>query len=163
VRGIFKQMTVQAGLDYEVSLSTRNAATLRGHFLNTANSTNWNLRGNISSKAWDKLVLQEQSDEALTAKTVNGAALGSNFASSQAYTDMIEDYVHLGDALSFTKASLGIGSTSTTPRTIGPNTNKNQAAQVYLQQTWARPNLINAPGATTIDLATGSATYSGAP
>jgi len=28
---------------------------------------------------------------------------------------------------------------------------------------WARPNLINAPGATTIDPATGNATYSGAP
>src|SRR6187401_881910 len=28
VPGIFKQMTVQAGLDYDVSLSTRNAASL---------------------------------------------------------------------------------------------------------------------------------------
>src|SRR5262245_36187197 len=37
VPGIFKQLTVQAQLDYAVSLSTRNAATLRGHFLNTAN------------------------------------------------------------------------------------------------------------------------------
>ncbi|MDP1535545.1 MAG: hypothetical protein Q8L92_18370, partial [Rubrivivax sp.] len=52
VPGIFKQMTVQAGLDYDVALSTRNAATLRGHFLNTANS-NWNLRGNITSQSWD--------------------------------------------------------------------------------------------------------------
>src|SRR5262245_34783795 len=44
VPGIFKQLTIQAQLDYAVSLSTRNAATLRGHFLNTANA-NWDLRG----------------------------------------------------------------------------------------------------------------------
>jgi hypothetical protein len=35
VPGIFKALTVQAGLDYDVSLSTRNAATLRGHYLNS--------------------------------------------------------------------------------------------------------------------------------
>jgi hypothetical protein len=55
---------VQAGLDYDVSLSTRNAASLRGQFLNTANELNWDLRGNIDNKKWDKVVLQEQSDEA---------------------------------------------------------------------------------------------------
>src|SRR4051812_13487823 len=32
VAGIFKQFTVQAGLDYDVSISARNAASLRGHF-----------------------------------------------------------------------------------------------------------------------------------
>ena len=77
VPGIFKQLTVQAGLNYDVSLSSRNAASLRGHFLNTANS-NWDLRGNIASQRWDQVVLQEQSDEALPPKTVNGVALGSN-------------------------------------------------------------------------------------
>src|SRR5690349_24955947 len=35
VPGIFKQFTVQAGLDYDVALSTRNAASLRGHYLNS--------------------------------------------------------------------------------------------------------------------------------
>ena len=96
VAGIFKQFTVQAGLDYDVALSTRNAATLRGHFLNTANSTNWDLRGNISSQKWDKMVLQEQSDEALGPQTVNGVPLGSNFPSIRAYVDLIEDWVHTG-------------------------------------------------------------------
>ena len=31
VPGIFQRLTVQAGLDYQVSMSARNAATLRGH------------------------------------------------------------------------------------------------------------------------------------
>ena len=64
VAGIFKQMTVQAGLDYDVALSTRNAASLRGHLLNSATS-NWDLRGNMASQTWGKVVLQEQSDEPL--------------------------------------------------------------------------------------------------
>src|SRR5882724_11173401 len=44
VPGIFKAMTEQAGLAYDVSISARNAASLRGQFLNTANS-DWDLRG----------------------------------------------------------------------------------------------------------------------
>src|SRR6218665_1066029 len=64
VAGIFKQLTVQAGLDYDVALSTRNAASLRAHFLNS-NPAGWDLRGNIASQAWSKVVLQEQSDEPL--------------------------------------------------------------------------------------------------
>ena len=67
--GIFKQMTVQAGLNYDVALSTRNAASLRGHLLNTANPANWDLRSNIASQSWSQVVLQEQSDEPLTRRT----------------------------------------------------------------------------------------------
>jgi hypothetical protein len=96
VPGIFKQLTVQAGLDYDVALSTRNAATLRGHLINSANSANWDLRANIGSQVWDKMVLQEQSDEALGPQTVNGVPLGSNFPSIRAYVDLIEDWVHTG-------------------------------------------------------------------
>ena len=58
VAGLFKQFTVQVGLDYDVSISARNAASLRGQFLNT-NSAGWDLRGNIGSQAWDKVVLQD--------------------------------------------------------------------------------------------------------
>lgn len=209
VAGIFKEFTLQAGLDYDVALSTRNAATLRGHFLNTANSTNWDLRGNISSQQWDKMVLQEQSDEALGPQTVGGVALGSNFPSIRAYVDLIEDWVHTGrpvqpgvmeNRLNDTRyrernmyylggtgaaggagaqfaseaACVAAGGTPTVGgnsgscannllRTIPNNTKFNAATEIYLQQTWARPNLINAPGATTIDPATGNATYSGAP
>jgi len=176
VPGIFKQLTVQAGLDYDVALSTRNAATLRGHFLNTANSTNWDLRSNISSQRWDKMVLQEQSDEALLPRTVGGVPLGSNYPHIQAYVDRIEDWVHQGAALSYTERDMytaihgsqancvAAGGTTgscgnTTLREIPSNTNFNSATEIYLQQTWARPNLINAPGTTTINAATGIATY----
>ena len=196
VAGNFKQFTVQAGLDYDVALSTRNAATLRGHLINSANSTNWDLRGNISSQKWDKLVLQEQSDEALGPKTVNGIPLGSNFPSVKAYVDLIEDWVHTGrvtvapgatSVTSYTEEAMYIaqygsvdacvaaGGTkranagapagtcdNRTTRNLGVNANASAATEIYLQQTWARPNLINAPGATTINSATGNATYSGA-
>lgn len=189
VAGIFKALTVQAGLDYDVALSTRNAATLRGHLLNTANPTNWDLRGNIASQKWDKMVLQEQSDEALGPQTVLGVPLGSNFPSIRAYVDLIEDWVHTGRVTiapgqaavtSYTERAMYTaqfgsvancvaagGTTATcdsgTNRNLGLNANANAATEIYLQQTWARPNLINAPGATTIDPATGNATYSGPP
>jgi hypothetical protein len=209
VPGIFKQLTVQAGLNYDVALSTRNAATLRGHFLNTANSTNWDLRANIGSQKWDKMVLQEQSDEALGPQTVDGVPLGSNFPSIRAYVDLIEDWVHTGRPiqdgvmtnnatnttyrernmyyLGGTTAAGGPGgqyaneaacvAAGGTPsvtvngvttsgscannalRTIPNNTNFNAATEIYLQQTWARPNLINSPGTPTIDPATGNVTY----
>ncbi|MCU0897541.1 MAG: PEP-CTERM sorting domain-containing protein [Burkholderiales bacterium] len=209
VPGIFKQFTVQAGLDYDVALSTRNAATLRGHFLNTANSTNWDLRANISSQKWDKMVLQEQSDEALGPQTVDGVPLGSNFPSIRAYVDLIEDWVHTGRPIQTgvmtnnptnttyrernmyylggttsaggpggqypsEAACVAAGGTpsvtvngvttsgscaNNTLRTIPNNTNASAATDIYLQQTWARPNLINSPGTPTIDPATGNATY----
>ena len=53
VPGIFKQLTVEAGLNYDVSISARNAASLRGQFLNTANAA-WDLRGNDAfQRAYD--------------------------------------------------------------------------------------------------------------
>ena len=54
----------QAGLSYDISLSTRNAATLRGHYGNTSPG-GWDLRGNIASQEWDMVVLQDQTDEPL--------------------------------------------------------------------------------------------------
>lgn len=204
VPGIFKQLTVQAGLNYDVALSTRNAATLRGHFLNTANDVNWDLRGNISSQKWDKMVLQEQSDEALGPKTVSGVPLASNFPAIRAYVDLIEDWVHTGrpvqpgvmtnNATNTTyrernmywaggtanggtgpggqwaseAACIAAGGTAGScsnnlTRTIPNNTNANANTQIYLQQTWARPNLINPPGTATVNGATGGVTYSGPP
>jgi PEP-CTERM motif len=213
VAGIFKQLTEQvtgsAYVEYDVALSTRNAATLRGHFLNTANSTNWDLRGNISSQSWDKMILQEQSDEALGPNTVDGVALGSNFPSIRAYVDLIEDWVHTGRPvqagvmtnntnnttyrernmyyLGGTTSAGGAGgqyaneaacvAAGGTPsvtvngettsgscannalRTIPNNTKFSAATEIYLQQTWARPNLINAPRTATIDPVTGNASY----
>ncbi len=175
VPGIFKQMTVQAGLDYDVALSTRNAATLRGQMLNIANS-NWDLRSNISSQIWGKVVLQDQSDEPLSRQ----AGLGSNPEYSRFYADKIENFVHSAAGQTFRDrdafpgatdaarqtACVAAGITSGTCSNIRgtfSNANANAATEMYLYQTWARPNLINAPGAATIDPATGNATYNTTP
>jgi hypothetical protein len=96
VPGIFKQLSVQAGLDYAVSMSARNAATLRGHFLNTANA-NWDLRGNIAAKKWDVVLLQEQSDAALPP----GRGKNANLPQFSAYADKIERFIHDGKAESY--------------------------------------------------------------
>lgn len=167
VAGIFKQFTVQAGLDYDVALSTRNAASLRGHFLNS-NPAGWDLRGNIASQTWSKLVLQEQSDEALPKQ----AGLASNPAYFNAYVDLIEDYAHQGNALSYRERDLIGGSnaecaaitgasagTCGTLRNIPANASASAATELYLYQTWARPNLVNAPFTTVTDPVTGAVSF----
>ena len=202
--GIFKQFTVQAGLDYDVALSTRNAASLRGHLLNTATTSSWDLRSNISSQQWGNIVLQDQSDEALAPKTVTtdstgrpllagtSGVLGSNFPSVRAYVDLIEDWVHTGKVtiaqglaavtsyierdmfraqyrppggsnaaadLACQTAGGGSFCTSLANRILGENLNDNLDTKIYLQETWARPDLINSPGAKTINPVTALATY----
>lgn len=176
VAGIFKQLTVQAGLDYDVAMSTRNAATLRGHMLNTANPTNWDLRGNIGSQAWDKVVLQEQSDEPLTRQS----GLNSNPEFFRFYADKIENFLHTSAAQTIRDRDAFAGATSaerqaacmaagvasgTCSNNRGTFSNANASAntELYLYQTWARPDLINAPGAKTIDPGTGNATYNTTP
>ena len=179
VPGVFKKMTDQAGLNYEVSLSTRNAASLRGQFLNTANS-DWDLRGNVASASWDKVVLQEQSDAPLA------LGHGKNAANTvfQAYAKQFERYIHTGKvagsavtvngvastryreqdlfgSLANCTLSTGIGAAlsnanCTANRTIPNNTRFNASTQVYLEQTWARPDMveahwITAPDKTTAD------------
>ena len=212
--GIFKKFTEQKDLNYDVALSTRNAASLRGHLLNTANTTSWDLRSNIgsttlnpdpllnASKKWDRLVLQDQSDEALapksttkdfTGRPLSGPAqLGSNFPSTRAYVDLIEDWVHTGrvtlapglpEVTSFTEGEMfraqyrppggtdaqavaacraaggGAFCNSATDRVLGENLHFNPNAKIYLQETWARPDLINSPGAKTLNPLTALATY----
>jgi hypothetical protein len=171
VAGIFKQFTAEAGLDYRVSLSTRNAASLRGHFLNN-NPAGWDLRGNIASRSWDKVVLQEQSDESLPKQP----GLASNPAYFRAYANLIENFVHQGNALSYRERDL-IGGTAAacaditgasttacnTLRTIAANPNANANAEVYLYQTWARPNLVNAPFTTVTDPVTGKVSFTTTP
>lgn len=176
VPGIFKQFTVQAGLDYEVSLSTRNAASLRGHFLNT-NAAGWDLRGNIGAQAWDKVVLQEQSDESLPRQP----GLSSNPDWFRNYVDKIEDFVHQGSAHSYRErdffpgattaeqtaacqAATGSSATScNTLRNIPANPFASAATQLYLYQTWARPNLVNGAFVTTTDSVTGAVTRTTTP
>jgi hypothetical protein len=154
VPGIFKQLTIQAQLDYAVSLSTRNAATLRGHFLNTANA-NWDLRGNIAARKWDVVVLQEQSDAALPP----GRGKNANLPQFSAYVDKIESFIHVGSAQSYRESQMYAalygssaacvaagGTTSSctnnTLRTIPANPNASAATKIYLMQTWARPDMV---------------------
>jgi hypothetical protein len=166
VPAIFKRLTEQAGLDYDVSLSTRNAATLRGQFLNTAN-VNWDMRGNIASQKWDVVVLQAQSDEPLPASmSKNG-----NFVSFSTYLDRIEQYIHTGNGYTTTEAEIFGGldrctaATAANPpgpglstancnasRVIPANANANSKAEVYLFESWARPDMVEAHRCTTPDL-----------
>jgi hypothetical protein len=112
VPGIFKRLTDQDGLNYDVSLSTRNAATFRGQFLNTANA-NWDLRSNIASQKWDVVVLQAQSDEPLPAlKSKNG-----NFVSFSTYLNLIEQYVHVGAGTTTTESEIFGGLSNCTAAT----------------------------------------------
>lgn len=158
VPGIFKALTDEAGLNYIVSHSTRSAATLRGHFLNTADAA-WDLRGNIASKKWDVVVLQGQSDEPLPrAKSKNG-----NPVSFTTYANQIAQYIHSGDGGAVTEAGIfgslanctaavtatppGAGltaNTCNTSRTIPVNVFANPQAKIYLMQTWARPDMVEA-------------------
>jgi hypothetical protein len=143
VPGIFKQMTVEKGLDYDVSISARNAASLRGQFLNTANA-DWDLRGNVASQKWDVVVLQEQSDAALPL----GSGKNANPAQFAAYATKLEQFIHDGGAQSYTETQLygslaacqATGASKTTcntVRAIPANMNANPDAKVYLTETWA--------------------------
>ena len=165
VPGIFKAMTVQMGLNYNVSMSARNAATLRGHFLNTAN-TNWDLRSNMAKEKWDAVVLQGQSDEPLSPlKAKNG-----NPVSFKTYANLIEQFIHKGTGTTTTEADIFGGLTNctaavtatvpgpglssancTTSRVIPANPNANPNAKVFLMQTWARPDMVEAHKCTAAD------------
>lgn len=182
VPGIFQRLTVQAGLDYQVAMSARNAATLRGHLLNT-NPDGWDLRGNIGSQTWDKVVLQEQSDEALSKRT----GLNSVPDYTRIHLDMIEDWVHGGGSgLSYRYRDYFAGATTTarnaacsaalsndfnavttgscgTERVLPANAHASTATQLYLYQTWARPNFVQGALASSTDPVTGAVTRSANP
>jgi len=126
VPGIFKKMTDQAGLNYDVSLSARNATSLRGHFLDLANP-DWKLRENVATQAWDTVVLQELSDAALPP----GKGKNANLAAFNAYADQFERFIHTGTA----------------------NPHASAATQVWLEQGWARPDMVEAHKITRPDVA----------
>ena len=160
VPGIFKQLTMQVGLHYDVSISARNAASLRGQFLNTANAA-WDLRGNVASRRWDVVVLQEQSDAALPV----GKGKNANPATFVAYASQFERFIHDGAAQTYTETQLfgslaacqatGLSATScNTKRVIPQNTNASAATRVYLTETWARPDMVYAHKTTVADSTT---------
>jgi hypothetical protein len=106
----------------------------------------------------------------------SGTALASNFPAAQAYANLVENWIHGGAALSYRERDMyntihgnqancvAAGGTAAscnnnTLRTIPANPNANAAAKIFLQQVWARPNMVNPPGTATIDPRTGEATY----
>ncbi len=178
VAGIFKQLTVQAGLDYAVALSTRNAATLRGHFLNL-NPAGWDLRGNIALQTWDKVVVQEQSAAPLPRQTnASGNDLGSNPEFFRFYADKIENFIHSSEIQDeFRENAAFPGATNVLRndaceaatgsrvacnriRDAVVNPNGSPDTEVYLYQTWARQNLIDGAFLTSTDDMTGEVTRS---
>ncbi len=176
VPGIFKQLAVQAGLDVDVALSTRNAASLRGHMLNS-NPAGWDLRGNIGSQTWTKVVLQEQSDEALARRS----GLASNPEYFRFYADKIENFLHSPAASPSIRDRDAFAGTTSTDRQAAcvaagiasgtcsnirgsfANPNASSATQVYLYQTWARPNLVAGAFVTSTDPVTGAVTRTTTP
>ena len=178
VAGIFKELTVQAGLDYDVALSTRNAASLRGHFLNS-NPADWDMRGNIAAQTWDKVVLQEQSSEPLTRKiNANGEDLDSNPEYFRFYADRIRAFLQStdpvgpvrdrdafpgsdSDARQAACVDAGISAgTCRNNRGTFSNPNADPGTEVFLYQTWARPDLIHGAFDTETDPVTGVVTRS---
>jgi len=154
IPGVFKKMIDQAGLDWDVSISARNAASLRGHYLNT-NPAGWNLRGNVASQRFDTVVLQDLSDEPLPFGRGANASPGY-FA---AYADKLEAWVHQGNEETYTESQV-FGSTAACQAATGESASRcdtqftvtprnpvwNPSADVYLYQTWARPDMIGPNG-----------------
>ncbi|MGS4945576.1 hypothetical protein ACVDG3_08865 [Meridianimarinicoccus sp. RP-17] len=176
VAGIFKHLTDQAGLDYDVALSTRNAASLRGHFLNT-NPADWDMRGNLALQTWDKVVLQEQSAEPLTRQTnAAGEELDSNPEYFRFYADKMREFVQSTDPVGPVRdrdafpgatdderqaaceaAGIARGTCSRIRGTFA-NPSGDPDTEVYLYQTWARQNLIDGAFVTDTDPDTGVVT-----
>ena len=169
VPGIFKQLADQADVAFDVSMSTRNAASLRGHFLNTANrgNTDWDLRGNIAKKKWDIVVLQEQSDAALPA----GRGANANYPLFSTYADKIEEFIRVGATYNYRERDIFGGTVGSATqknaacaaltglstdqcgmlRTIPVNPNASALTKVYLTLTWARPDMVFPHLATIAD------------
>jgi len=156
IPGIFKKFIDEAGLDWDVSISARNAATLRGHYLNS-NPAGWDLRDNLATQPYTTIVLQDQSDEPLP---VNRGA-NANLPLFNAYVDKLVQWAHSGPAESYTESdlfgsnancqALALESSSAcdTLRVISPgNPLASAATEIYLYSTWARPDMI-APNGTT--------------
>lgn len=185
IAGIFKEFTEQAGLNYSVSLSTRNAASLRGHMLNT-NPADWDLRGNIALQTWDKVVLQEQSDEPLSLRP----GLASNPARFHNYVDKITEYLKTGTLATWRERDYYEGATNTEKTNncvaisgasstacnaqrgtavpsdnfrLPVNPNASAETDVFLYQTWARPDMVTGALLSVTDEETGAVTRTTTP
>jgi PEP-CTERM motif len=115
------------------------------------------------------VVLQEQSDAALPA----GKGKNANLAAFNAYANQFEKFIHTGTVagttsgnnVTFTETQLygslaacvatGLTAAScNTQRTIAKNGNFSANTQIYLEQSWARPDMVEAHKITTPDKTT---------
>jgi hypothetical protein len=80
VPGIFKQLTDQAGLNYDVSIEAVSGQSLQYHYNNKL--------AQIGSESWDDVVMHDYS-------TLNPSAAG-NPASLYTYSKLLEQYIHGG-------------------------------------------------------------------
>jgi VCBS repeat-containing protein len=118
VPGIFKQFTLEAGVNYDVSLSMRNAASLHGHYLN-GNPGNWDLRGNVASQAWDKLVLQDNSTQALPSGGGTISFAAGSATATLTLTPVADTKVEADETVGLTLASGGGYRVGTTGKVVG--------------------------------------------
>jgi hypothetical protein len=141
VRGLFKQFTDEAGLNDDVSIPARNAATLRGQFLDTA-GPQWTWRENPASQKRDDVVLREQSAPALPA----GMGKNAKLAQTQAYLGQFQRFIHNGAAQTCKETTLcgsvaarmatGLSQTGcNTRRVIAANLDASAKTKVYVTET----------------------------
>jgi hypothetical protein len=150
VAGIFKKLSDEAGLEYDVSISAAPGVPMRSHYLNLYNG--WDLRGNIASQRWSTVVMQSRSDEPIPDSRVTG-----NQAWFNTYADRLQRYIHQGQAETYTETSVIGGGNATTcarlaktstaecnaTRTIPGNPHAWQGTEVLLYATWPRPDQTN--------------------
>jgi hypothetical protein len=150
VAGIFKKLTDEAGLEYDVSISAAPGIPMRSHYLNLYNG--WDLRGNIASQRWSTVVMQSRSDEPIPDSRSTG-----NQAWFNTYADRLQRYIHQGQAETYTETNVIGGGNATTcatlakttaaecnaTRTIPGNPHAWLGTDVLLYATWPRPDETN--------------------
>ena len=136
VPAIFKQLTMEMGLNYSVSHSLRGSATLKGQFLNMyATNGYWNTRGNATNQPWDVVILQENSSRPLPTNKSGDPQL------FQLYAYEYQQLINKGLATNFSESQY-ITNGSTKIYSIPANPNANPNAKVYLEETWAYPQYV---------------------
>jgi len=138
IPGIFKQFTVEAGLDYDVSLDTISAATLLAGFNNQASR-----RALIADAKWDIVVLQEQSFLPLPAVTDTGAATRGIIANFQAGVNNLTAAILASDHAAG-RSNAEIYLYETQPLASYTYTSDNPAAPIFGSST-SPPGGVNAP------------------
>ncbi|MES2186183.1 MAG: Ig-like domain-containing protein [Pseudomonadota bacterium] len=120
VPGLVDKFAQQVGLNYDTSISARNAATLGGQYLNSS-PAGWDMRGNIASQKWDMVVLQDQTDEPLPGGTGSITFAAGSSTATLIVTPKVDATKEYDETLALTLASAAgyrVGTTSAVTTTI---------------------------------------------